>query len=475
MENISKAKRGIDAITELYGARSGTSVPAYCIKFKKSGEEVLVSNFSMENIKPEDVERLRSVMMDFSDSDHTYTTHVGRDIGLDGSDLGRYSVIIEPRGTMKLQRLFMTPEGQQDMPAKGSPSLRKFLSSYQKWNAELRLENVCDAKGSAKMLLLLDQAIKNPEKMPKSIYEINKAISKVELDEVGWEDIGGLDHISEELRWTVAVPTMNPEVSEYIGLRKPSGILLTGPPGNGKSLIAMAVGNQLEVNFINMRASEILSSYHTESERNIASAFEDASQLAKNTGRPTILFCDEIDRFSIKRGMLQDFIWDYDIVNAFIAEMESAKKRREVIVMGATNVPWLVDEGFMRPGRFEKIMVVPPPSEQSRLSILGIHSMGMPLDGVNLGEIAKITEGYSGSHLKGLCSEASKHAARRMFNTPEAMIAASLDDVKGKLLVTQDDFLKAAKTINVDTRIQKQWMDDFGRWSKNLSAELYVA
>ncbi len=250
----------------------------------------------------------------------------------------------------------------------------------------------------------------------------------IEVPSVHWEDIGGLDDVKRSLKEAVEWPLKHKEAFEAMGIRPPRGILLYGPPGTGKTLLAKAVATESEANFISIRGPEVLSKWVGESERAIREIFQKARQAA-----PCVIFIDEIDAIAPMRGSVESHVTDR-IVNQLLVEMDGIQELKDVVVIAATNRPDILDPALLRPGRFERLIYVPPPDEKARLEILKVHTRNVPLDeSVNLGDIAKRTEYYSGADLEALVREAALNALRRNNMKPTK--------------VTMDDFLKAMEIV----------------------------
>ncbi len=234
----------------------------------------------------------------------------------------------------------------------------------------------------------------------------------VEVPEVHWDDIGGLDDVKQQLREAVEWPLKHPEVFEKMGIRPPRGILLYGPPGCGKTLLAKAVATESGANFIAIKGPEILSKWVGESEKAIREIFRRARQVA-----PAVIFFDEIDAIAPARGFRYDSSGVTDrIVNQLLAEMDGIQTLKNVVVIGATNRADIIDPALLRPGRFDRIIYVPPPDKKARLEILKVHTRKVPLDkDVDLERIAELTEGYSGADLEALVREAVILALREEF------------------------------------------------------------
>ncbi|MBN2042634.1 MAG: CDC48 family AAA ATPase [Candidatus Aenigmarchaeota archaeon] len=237
----------------------------------------------------------------------------------------------------------------------------------------------------------------------------------VEIPNIRWEDIGGLEELKESLKEIVEWPLKNPKSFENIGIKPPKGILLYGPPGTGKTLLAKAVAHESGANFISIKGPEVFNKWVGESERKIREIFKKAKQVA-----PSIIFFDEMDSIVPRRGSDTGGSGVSEkIVSQILTEMSGLEDLHNVVVVGATNRPDLLDPALLRPGRLDKAVLVPAPDEKSRSEILKIHTKKMPLKGVDLKKIAKDTEGYSGADLESLCREAGLFALRENINAKE--------------------------------------------------------
>jgi transitional endoplasmic reticulum ATPase len=267
-----------------------------------------------------------------------------------------------------------------------------------------------------------DNALKMVE--PSAMREV-----LIEVPNVKWEDIGGLERAKQELIEVVEWPLKYPEAFKRVGIEAPRGILLYGPPGTGKTLLARAVATESEANFISIKGPELLSKWVGESERGVRETFRKAKMAA-----PAIIFFDEIDALVPRRGSgFGDSHVTERVISQLLTELDGLEKLENVVVIGATNRPDLVDPALLRPGRFDRLVFVPPPDEKARLEILKIHTKNMPLaKDVDLKLLAKETEGYSGSDIAALCREAAMLVLRK--------------DIKGKEVEMQH-FREAMKEI----------------------------
>jgi len=231
----------------------------------------------------------------------------------------------------------------------------------------------------------------------------------VEIPNVKWEDVGGLDEVKRELKEAVEMPLKSPEKFTKMGIRPVRGILLIGLPGTGKTMLAKAVATESEANFISVKGPEFLSKWVGESEKAVRELFRKARMAA-----PCIVFIDEIDAVAGFRGGFDEGTRVAErIVNSLLTEMDGLQNLKNVVVLAATNRPDILDPALLRPGRFDKVIQLPAPDEKMRLEIFKIHTKGMPLaKDVDLNELAKKTEGYTGADIEGLCREAGMFAIR---------------------------------------------------------------
>lgn len=230
----------------------------------------------------------------------------------------------------------------------------------------------------------------------------------VEVPDVRWEDVGGLKEIKEGLRESVEWPIKYPEAFTKMGIKPPRGVLIFGPPGCGKTLLAKAVANESEANFISIKGPEILSKWVGESEKAIREIFKKAKQAA-----PCIIFFDEIDSIASTRGMETGARVGERVLNQLLTELDGLEELHNVTVIAATNRPELLDPALVRPGRFDKVLLVQAPDVDARLEIFKVHMKNMPLDkNVSIDAILKDTKGYVGADIEAVCREAAMIAIR---------------------------------------------------------------
>jgi len=235
----------------------------------------------------------------------------------------------------------------------------------------------------------------------------------VEIPNVKWSDIGGLEQVKQELREAVEWPIKHPEAFKRMGIKPPKGILLYGPPGCGKTLLAKAVATEAEANFISVKGPEIFSKWVGESERAIREIFRKARQAA-----PCIVYFDEIDAIAPRRGSdIGDSHVTDRVVNQLLTEMDGIEDLKGVVVIAATNRPDILDPALLRPGRFDRLIYVPLPDAKAREEIFKIHLRGKPLDkDVDPQKLVSLTEGYTGADIAALCNTAAMIALRDFLN-----------------------------------------------------------
>lgn len=270
-----------------------------------------------------------------------------------------------------------------------------------------------------------------------------RAVSSVRPS-FSYEDVGGLKREVQRVREIVELPLRYPEVFTRLGIDAPKGILLNGPPGCGKTLIARAVAHETNVRFLTISGPEIMQKFYGESEGHLRKLFEDASKQA-----PAIIFIDEIDSIAPKRESLGgEHQVERRVVAQLLSLMDGLKSRGQVIVLAATNIPNAIDPALRRPGRFDREVVIPIPDRHGRLEILEIHSRGMPLaSDVNLPGLADITHGFVGADLEALCREAAMICIRRILPEIDFAQAALPYESLQKLELCREDFLAALREV----------------------------
>jgi transitional endoplasmic reticulum ATPase len=230
----------------------------------------------------------------------------------------------------------------------------------------------------------------------------------VEISETTWDDIGGMEDVKEVLTESVEWPLRFPEIYSNARVEMPRGILLSGPPGSGKTLIARALAHQCEASFISIKGPELLSKWVGETEKGIREVFRRAKQAA-----PCIVFFDELDGLAPRRGGMADGHIGDRLLTQLLTEMDGIEGRAGVIVVAATNRSELIDPALMRPGRFDMVVELRYPNQEEREAIFAVHTRGRPIaSDVSLEELARLTEGRSGADIEAICHRASMLALR---------------------------------------------------------------
>ncbi|UCE13725.1 MAG: AAA family ATPase, partial [Candidatus Heimdallarchaeota archaeon] len=274
-----------------------------------------------------------------------------------------------------------------------------------------------------------DEALKVTE--PSAMREV-----LLEIPNIHWEDIGGLESVKQSLIEAVEWPIVHPEIFRRHGITPPHGILLYGPPGTGKTLLAKAVATESQANFIAIRGPELLSKWVGESEKAVREVFRKAKQAS-----PSIIFLDELDAIAPRRGAFTGGSHVMEgVVNQILTLLDGLESLRDVVVLGASNRPDMIDPALLRPGRFDRLLLVKPPDVDSREKILKIHTTGMKVGPkVNLSQLASDLEGYVGADIAAICREAVMIALREDLNTE---------------LIELRHFLEAKKVIHPSSNAQ---------------------
>jgi len=340
---------------------------------------------------------------------------------------GRFDREIEIGVPNKQGRLEILKIHTRNMPLEKDVDLKE-LADVTHGFVGADLEGLCKEAAMSVLRRVLPQVnIKEDEKIPKEVLEKLKVTKNdfkealklvrpsamrevlIESPKIKWEQIGGLEKAKQQLQEAVEWPLKYPQAFRRMGIRPPRGILLYGPSGTGKTLLAKAVATESEANFISVKGPEVLSKWVGESERAIREIFKKARQVA-----PCIIFFDEIDAIASRRGtdISGGRVGD-KIVNQILTEMDGLEELTDVVVIAATNRPELIDSALLRPGRFDRHILITPPDEKARLSIFKIHTKDMPLDkDVDLEALAKKTDKYSGADIEAVCREAAMLALR---------------------------------------------------------------
>ncbi len=265
------------------------------------------------------------------------------------------------------------------------------------------------------------------------------AESDIERPKLTFADIGGMESIKEEIRMKIIHPLKNPQLFKAYGKKIGGGVLLYGPPGCGKTLLSRATAGEIKANFLSIGIHQILDLYLGNSEKNLHQLFE----LAR-THAPAVLFFDEVDALAADRNDLKRSA-GRTLINQFLAEMDGNVGDNDgLLILGATNAPWHLDPAFRRPGRFDRILFVPPPDEPARAAILDVMAKDKPVHQLDVGAIAKKTKDFSGADLKAVFDIAIERSLARAMAENRVIPLGT------------DDLLKSAKDVKPST---KAWFE----------------
>lgn len=299
---------------------------------------------------------------------------------------------------------------------------------------------------------VLDKMVVNMDDFMSAYREITPTAMRevyVEIPSVHWKEIGGLDEIKQELMEAVEWPIKRPDVFKRMGIKPPKGILLHGPPGCGKTLLARAVATESEANFISIKGPEIFSKWVGESEKAIREVFRKG-----RTASPAIIFFDELDAVVPKRGFgFADSGASERVISQLLTEIDGIESLQNMVVIGATNRPDMLDAAILRPGRFDRLIYVPSPDQKALKEIFKIHAKDMPLSkDVDLDQLARMGAGYSGADVEAFCREAAMNALRHDVDADEV----TLRDFKEAM-----DKVRPSITSDMDA-----WYQNFAKRSR---------
>lgn len=277
---------------------------------------------------------------------------------------------------------------------------------------------------------------------PTTRLIIEKGGGEETVRSVSYEDIGGLKPQLQRIREMIELPLRYPEVFERLGIDAPKGVLLHGPPGCGKTLIARTIAHETDAHFFSINGPEVIHKFYGESEAHLRKIFDEATRKG-----PSIVFLDEIDAIAPRREKVVGDV-EKRVVAQLLALMDGLTKRQNVIVIAATNIPNALDPALRRPGRFDREISIPIPDRNGRLEILEIHSRGMPLaQNMDMVHLADITHGFVGADLEAFCREAAMICLRRIMPDIDFAMTVIPYEQLSQLEVHMDDFLAALREV----------------------------
>ena len=266
--------------------------------------------------------------------------------------------------------------------------------------------------------------------------------SDVEKPKIAFKDVGGMDALKEEIRLKIIHPLAHPELYKAYGKTVGGGILMYGPPGCGKTHLARATAGEIKAGFVAVGINDVLDMWIGNSERNLHELFEQARR-----NRPCVLFFDEVDALGASRSDMRHHA-GRQLINQFLAEMDGVKTSNEgVLILAATNAPWHLDSAFRRPGRFDRVLFVPPPDGPARAGILRLLCQGKPMEDIDYDQLAKKTEHFSGADLKAVVDIAVENKLREAMKSgvPKPLVTKDLIAAAGVQKPTTREWFATAR------------------------------
>ncbi|HEY6168190.1 MAG TPA: ATP-binding protein, partial [Verrucomicrobiae bacterium] len=257
-----------------------------------------------------------------------------------------------------------------------------------------------------------------------------------------FRDIGGMEALKDEIRMKIIFPMTHPDLYQAYGKPIGGGILMYGPPGCGKTLMARATAGEVQARFLAVGINDVLDMWIGNSERNLHELFEQA-----RNHKPCVLFFDEVDALGASRADMRHHA-GRQLINQFLAEMDGVKSSNEgVLILGATNAPWHLDSAFRRPGRFDRVLFVPPPDTQARAAILRLQTRGKPIEDIDYDQLAKKTENFSGADLKAVVDVAIERKLQEALKAgvPKPLTTRDLVSAVGALKPTTKEWFATAR------------------------------
>jgi len=309
---------------------------------------------------------------------------------------------------------FLMAEGQRDQARESYEKSLKLPGGKQDVSLEqdLYISGSSPSRESAPKGRVTSEGWEAPEEGSESIpsHEL------LEKPDINFSQVGGMDAVKEEIRMKILYPLKNPDLFKAYGKKAGGGVLLYGPPGCGKTLISRAAAGEIDANFLAIGIHQILDLYIGESEKNLHSIFEAARDNA-----PAILFFDEVDALAADRRDLRKSA-GRTLINQFLAEMDGSTSENDgVLILGATNAPWHIDPAFRRPGRFDRVLFVPPPDESARAAIIEVLAEGKPISDLDVALLARKTKDFSGADLKAVFDHAIEKGLAKAMKTGQVI------------------------------------------------------
>ena len=265
---------------------------------------------------------------------------------------------------------------------------------------------------------------------------------EIERPKINFADVGGMEEVKEEIRLKIIHPLTHPEFYQAYGKPIGGGILMYGPPGCGKTHLARATAGEIKAGFLSVGINDVLDMWIGNSERNLHALFEQARQ-----NKPCVLFFDEVDALGASRSDMRHHA-GRQLINQFLAEMDGVKSSNEgVLILAATNAPWHLDSAFRRPGRFDRMLFVPPPDASARAAILRLHCKGKPMEEIDFDHLGKKTENFSGADLKAIVDVAVERKLQEAVKTgiPKPLTTKDLAVMAGTLKPTTKEWFATAR------------------------------
>jgi transitional endoplasmic reticulum ATPase len=300
-----------------------------------------------------------------------------------------------------------------------------------------------------------EEKIKMSEKMYKKARRLKNKKFESKKSNLGFDSIGGLEELKEEIRFKIIQPMEDPELFKYYGKSVGGGILMYGPPGCGKSLIAKATAYEAKVNFIHVKSSDLKSKFVGETEKNIAELFEKAREK-----QPTIIFFDEFEVLGMDRSVGKSH--EKSAVAQLLTEMDGMDaKEQQILLLAATNEPWSIDPALRREGRFGTTIFIPPPDEEAREAILKLHMTNRPVEEIDYLRLAKETKNLSGADLKAVCEIATSIPLKESYKTKikRKITMVDMRAAIGKTKSIMTQWFNMAKEQVIKRRLEDQFSD----------------